>query len=131
MADTMSPEEYELLVSLGGANQDLSDQVAMQREQAQMLRGGPRAGAGGMAGNVYVASNPLQHVGDVLRDKLSMDKMGEARAGMGQMNSNQQQQNQMVLKQLLGRPAGAAPNGSLTGGTAPDPYAQFRQGGMT
>ena len=49
MNDVLSPEEYAMLMQLGGDNQGLEDTIALQREQAEQMRS--KTPRGGMVGN--------------------------------------------------------------------------------
>lgn len=75
----LTPEELELLMSLGIAPEEL-DQIGKQQEIADALRY-MSAPEGTQAGRVYVAANPLEHIGRVAQmyqgKKMSEDLKGQ------------------------------------------------------
>lgn len=126
--DVMTPEEYELLLSLGGENQQLTEEMKMQMLQAQQLRQDMPQGQ--MAGRVYVAPNILQYAGKLAGDNVANQKQKAAAANQRTIGANTQQQNGMIMRGIL---SGNQPQGPATmPGAAPvgeDPYKQFRQAG--
>lgn len=125
MQDVMTPEEYELLMSLGGDNAQLEQDMAMQQAMAEQLRQAMPQGQ--MAGRVYVAPNILQYAGKLAGDKASMIQGNKAREIGRTIGANTQQQNRMVMQGIL---KGSQPP------TAPaqmpeqaNPYDQFRRAG--
>lgn len=125
MQDVMAPEEYELLMSLGGDNAQLAQDMALQQAQAEALR--QDMPQGGMAGRVYVGASPLQFLAKLGTDNVVRKKQEKA-AEMGRtMGANTQQQNRMVMQGILKgnqpTPAPAMPEQGA------NPYEQFRRAG--
>lgn len=125
MNDVMTPEEYELLLSLGGDNAQLEQDMAMQQAMAEQLRQSMPQGQ--MAGRVYVAPNVLQFAGKLAGDKASTIQGNKARESGRAMGANTQQQNRMIMQGIL---KGNAPTGpAQMPEQYSDPYGRFRQAG--
>lgn len=129
MQDVMTPEDYQLLLSLGGENSQLSEEMKMQMLQSEQLRRDTPQGK--MAGRVFVAPSITQYASKVMGDKMSYDKQQGALENSRKLGANTQQQNQMIMQGIL---RGNAPMQRPSMGTAPatmqdDPYARFRKAG--
>lgn len=125
MQDVMTPEEYELLIALGGENAQLAEQIKVQQAQADALRQDMPQGQ--MAGRVYVAPNVLQYAGKLAGDNVARQKQEKAAAYGQTMGANTQQQNRMVMQGILKGNAPTAPATLPEQGA--DPYSRFRQAG--
>lgn len=127
MNDVMSPEDYQLLLQLGGQNQLDEQQIQMMLQQAEQLRA--QGAAPEMRGNgrVQVAPNPLEYLGAAANQYAA----GQTRKGaMGMQKGvadRTTQQNQMIMQALLRQqPPAPVPNGAP--GMLNAPKSPFRFG---
>lgn len=129
MNDVMTPEEYELLLSLGAQSAEVQAAIEQQLAQAERLRAQGQLPQGQMAGRLYVAPNILQYAAALANTKVAGDKERMAAEQRRSVLGNQNQQNQMVMRSILNsnRPNYMQPQPSQP----EDPYARFRMGGNT
>lgn len=127
MDDVLSPEDYEMLLALGGDNAALDPMITQQMEQAKLLREQGATPQGQMAGRVFVAPNVLQYaaaLGNQYKAKSADKQMQDFQQ---QQLNNQRRQNEMVMRGIVGRGTGQQPVQP-----SQDPYARFRtDGGST
>ena len=97
--NNMTYEEYMKLLDLGSENQGLSDQIAMQLEQAKALREGA-APEMRTAGRVAVAPHWLELAGGLAQTYVGERKRNEAMAGLAKQRENTQSQNSAVVRAL-------------------------------
>lgn len=134
MQDVMTPEDYELLLSLGGENAQLAEEMKMQMLQAEQLR--KETPEGRMISGHYVAPSITQFASKMMGDKWAHDKQTAALETSRTAGRNTTQQNQMIMQGIL---RGNKPLNPSVGGTATppfqqapmqeDPYARFRKAG--
>lgn len=102
MNEVMSPEDYQMLLQLGGQNtQDAASMQAML-QQAQNLRASNQAPEMRGSGRGYqTAAHPLEHLSAMLGQGLAHRKDQGALDLQKGMGARTAQQNQMVLASLL------------------------------
>ena len=102
MNEVMSPEDYQMLLQLGGQNtQDAASMQAML-QQAQDLRARNQAPEMRGSGRGYqTAAHPLEHLSAMLGQGLAHRKDQGAFDLQKGMGARTDQQNQMVLASLL------------------------------
>lgn len=102
MNEVMSPEDYQMLLQLGGQNtQDAASMQAML-QQAQDLRARNQAPEMRGSGRGYqTAAHPLEHLSAMLGQGLAHRKAQGALDVQKGMGARTDQQNQMVLASLL------------------------------
>lgn len=102
MNEVMSPEDYQMLLQLGGQNTQDAASVQSMLAQAQNLRARNQAPEMRGSGRGYqTAAHPLEHLSAMLGQGLAHRKDQGAldlQKGMGERTN---QQNQMVLASLL------------------------------
>lgn len=102
MNEVMSPEDYQMLLQLGGQNTQDAASVQSMLAQAQNLRARNQAPEMRGSGRGYqTAAHPLEHLSAMLGQGLAHRKdQGALDLQMG-MGERTNQQNQMVLASLL------------------------------
>lgn len=99
--DGLTPEEYMMLLQLGGENSDLETQIALQQAQAKQMRQRGEQPQGGMAGNVFVGPSWTQQLASLAWQKNARDAdKGVAESGQ-KKTANTRAQNEMVTRALL------------------------------
>lgn len=99
--DAMTPEEYQLLLELGGQNAEDEQTIKMMLAQAEQLRSMGAAPEMRRAGNLYVAPNPLEYLGALANQNVARQKQQRA-TDMQRTNARRQsQQNSMVTRGIL------------------------------
>jgi hypothetical protein len=86
----MSEEELAQLVQLGVIDENMAEN-ARQMKLAEQLRYGTAGPEGRNAGRVYVAANPLEHLGRGLEQWNAQKRMKELEAQRGEMQGKQTQ----------------------------------------
>lgn len=117
------------LISLGGDNAALEEQMKMQLAQAEAIR--PQAPR--MRGNsrIQMAPGIMELLGGLAQQKTYGDLQAAAMKKSGQMAGNQTTQNQAILKAIMTQqqPQAAAPVGG-SGFMPPKPRGPFDLGGQ-
>lgn len=72
----MTEEDLQKLVELGVINEDMAEN-ARQMQMAEKLRYDTAGPEGRQAGRVYVAANPLEHIGRGMEQWNAQKRMGE------------------------------------------------------
>lgn len=123
MEDVLTPDQYAMLLQLGGDNAGLQDDIKRQMAQADQLRMTELPGMRGN-GRVQVAPHALELLGGLARN-WKAGELGKSSADLQkQANQNTNQQNMMIMQGIL-RGQGQQrpmPAGLPTG----NPYDQFR-----
>lgn len=88
--ETLSEEDLQELVSLGVIDENMAEN-ARQMALAEKLRYGTPGPEGRQAGRVYVAANPLEHLGRGMEQWNAQKKMGELEKQRGTMQGQQTQ----------------------------------------
>lgn len=127
MQDVMSPEDYELLLQLGGQNAIDEQQIQMMLQQAEQLRN--QGAAPEMRGNgrLMIAPNPLEYLGAAANQYAAGQTRKGAMDMQRGMGERQTQQNQRIMQALLrGQQTAPVPNGAP--GMLNAPKSPFRFG---
>lgn len=107
--DVLTPEDYQLLLELGGQNAQDEDQIKMILAQAEQLRAAGRAPE--MRGNsrMQFAPHPLEYLGAMANQNVARQKETKATDMKKQGTLRQQQQNAMILRALTQQQQPQAP----------------------
>lgn len=125
MNEVMSPEDYQMLLQLGGQNTQDAASVQSMLQQAQNLRARNQAPEMRGSGRGYqTAAHPLEHLSAMLGQGLAHRKDQGAFDLQKGMGARTDQQNQMVLASLLRQPQAQpnpfqAPSGAQVQGIGP------------
>lgn len=124
----LTPEEYEMLVQMGGTNAGLQGDIETQRAMAERLRGMSPLN---MRGNsrMQVAPHGLEAIANIMGNYKAGKAEDAMKENQAAFNQNQSTQNAMIMRAILGQRGmqGAAPAAP----TSPaDPYAAMRAGGI-
>lgn len=101
--ESLTPEEYALLLQLGNDNLSLDEQLAMQQAQAKYARKAGSTPQGQMAGNVYVKPHWMEYVGALAQQKTAADFDKQGRESQATKNKNTLEQNMLIAKALQGQ----------------------------
>ena len=109
MNDIMTPEDYQMLLSLGGQNAQDEQVIQQMLAQAEQLRA--QGATPGMrdAGRVRMAAHPLEFLSSMANQGLARQKDKDIMAQRKTMGGRTDTQNQMVLSALLRGRQGMAP----------------------
>jgi hypothetical protein len=86
--ESMTEEDLQKLVELGVIDENMAEN-SRQMKLAEELRYGTAAPEGRQAGRVYVASNPLEHIGRGMEQYQAQKKMKELETQRGEMGKQQ------------------------------------------
>lgn len=111
MNDVMTPEDYELLLSLGSQNSEDEAMIQQMLAQVEQLRAAGQAP--GMRGNgsVQTAAHPLEFLAALANQNVARQKMEGVTGKRKEMSGRTNRQNQMVTAALLRRNAPATQAG--------------------
>lgn len=98
----MSEEELQQLVQLGVIDENMAEN-SRQMKLAEQLRYGTPSPQGIQAGNVYVASNPLEHIGRGMEQWTAQKRMKDLEKQRGEMQGQQTAGRQTYWDLLRGR----------------------------
>jgi hypothetical protein len=104
--EQMSEEELQKLVELGVIDDNMAEN-ARQMRLAEELRYATPTPEGRQAGRVYVASNPLEHIGKGMQQwnaQKRMDELEKERAGMGQQQTAGRQSYWDIIRGMRRKP---------------------------
>lgn len=99
--EEMTEEDLAKLVELGVIDENMAEN-ARQMQLAEKLRYGTASPEGRQAGRVYVAANPLEHLGRGLEQWNAQKKMGELEKQRGEMGQQQTEGRQTYWDILRG-----------------------------
>jgi hypothetical protein len=123
----LSAEELQAILS-GGASEDSSNDALVQMMMLQKLRGQQPALEGRQAGRVYVANNPLEHLGSFMKNRQMDKKQSAMEEALGNSRAQGQRHVDALGKAAMGPPAGppmAAPEQASVEGNVPMPNIQM------
>ena len=124
MNQSLTPEEYQQLLDLGGQNEEAQQLMVQQQRQAQGLRQGNRPQMRN-AGNMNVAPHWLELAGGLAKEYQAGKLDKGVAASTKEQAMRKQQQNAMMLRALMGQqqqaPQGTGPGMMLPGMKPPGP----------
>ena len=101
MNDVLTPEDYELLLSLGGQNAQDADAIKLILSQAEALRAAGQTPQMRSAGRAQMAAHPLEFLGALANQNVARQRENKAGSMQKAMGERTNRQNQMVLASLL------------------------------
>lgn len=126
MNEPLTPEEYAMLLQLGGDNAELQQEIQRQQALADGLRTND---FGQMRGNgrIQVAPGLLETGANIFRNYRAGQMDDAIKAQSGQVLGNTRKQNEVIMKGILGRGPGIQSPGSVPGMTPGfNPYEQLK-----
>lgn len=100
MMDVLTPEDYQLLLELGGQNAQDEEAIKMALAQAEQLRAAGQTPQMRGNGRMQFAPHPLEYLGAMANQNVARQKEAKATDMRKQGQLRQQQQNAMILRAL-------------------------------
>ena len=124
----MNPQDIEAFLQYGAENEDLEAEIALQKAQAERLRGmGKMPGMRDTGRGFMVAAHPLEALGALANQGLGMHAESQALAGQKKIGANRLGQNKIAARSLMNAPQPTDPAGP--GLMPPRPQSPFSFGG--
>lgn len=118
--EPMSTEDYVNLLQLGGDNENLANQIALMKAQADHLRMDSLGGARNY-GRAAIAPSWLELLGGLARNKAAQNQTNEVGRMQGRSTANKQIQDALIMKGILSRYSNQQPGAAPMGATPPPP----------
>lgn len=96
----LTEEEYQQLLQLGAANQEMDPQISQQMAIAEMMRNAPAPQMRNPRG-IPVAPGWGEALGNIAQQGVGHYAAGQAKTKQEAQAKNQAAQNQMILKALM------------------------------
>ena len=126
--DALTPEQYKMLLELGGQNSEEEAAIKAMLVQADQLREMGETPQGRQAGRLYIPPNPLEYLGALANQNVARQKRDKATEMQKQGAQRQSEQNRLMMQAILGQQQPQQPAGG-GGFQPPKQRSPFSLGG--